>query len=369
MQSRVISACFVPAYVFHTSDRSSVAPVLRETGGAFVVDDLVSWLIERLADAGYRKVSTRLRGSEQERVLRQAVTAAVRATAAEFSPSDEAQADQLATRISGAFSKRALVRLPPNHLTRLEALRAGVARQLSVLENSGTSTTARLGVPASVVADRLTAHLLSEISARGSGGGPSAPLANQISHDLTHSKLDELQDSVDRLPGRRSSNLKSTLRSTPAGWWEEFRDDLSVNYQQFIGLENEASSITIWHGDILPGLLQTEAYARYVIRNYARFEPTPPAKIERLVRIRMRRQQLLTRGDLAVSAVLDESVLKRRVGDESVIYEQLQRLAREADRPNVTLQILPMLAEHSAAGDSFTIFGFWDDGEGQRRMW
>jgi hypothetical protein len=168
----------------------------------FVVDDLVSWLVGRLADAGYQKVSTRLLGSEQDRALKQAVRGAVQATAAETSPSDEKQADQLADLISGAFGKRVPIRLPPGQLTRLEALRAGIAGQLSVLDDAATPTTGLLGVPGVVVADRLTAHLIYEISARGSGGGPLEPLANQLDHDLTHSKLEELKGMVAQLTGQ-----------------------------------------------------------------------------------------------------------------------------------------------------------------------
>ena len=68
-----------------------------------------------------------------------------------------------------------------------------------------------------------------------------------------------------------------------------------------------------------------------------------------------------------LSVVLDESVLKRRVGDESVMFEQLQRLATEADRPNLTLQIVPLDAQHTFFGESFVIFQFGQDTEGALR--
>ncbi len=147
------------------------------------------------------------------------------------------------------------------------------------------------------------------------------------------------------------------------GWWEEFGDSLSEDYQQFIGLEHEATSMAIWHVDVVTGLLQTEAYARHIIGSYSRVEPVPPGMIGRLVRVRMRRQQVLDRDGLELSVVLDESVLKRRIGDESVMYDQLQRLAREADRPNLTLRILPLDAQHTVFGESFVIFGFVADSD------
>src|SRR6266480_298178 len=151
--------------------------------------------------------------------------------------------------------------------------------------------------------------------------------------------------------------------ATQKGWWEEFADSLSEDYQQFIGLEHEAASMSIWHVDVVTGLLQTEDYARHIISSYSRVEPIAPGMIGRLVRVRMRRQQVLNRDGLQLSVVLDESVLKRRIGDDAVMYDQLQRLAREAERPNLTLQILPLNAQHVIFGESFVIFGFGYDSE------
>ena len=147
------------------------------------------------------------------------------------------------------------------------------------------------------------------------------------------------------------------------GWWEEFADTLSEDYQQFIGLEHEATSIAIWHVDVVAGLLQTEGYARHIIGSYSRVEPVAPGMIGRLVKVRMQRQQVLDREGLQLTVVLDESVLTRRIGDESVMYEQLQRLAREADRPNLTMRILPLSAQHTVFGESFVIFGFGEDSD------
>jgi transcriptional regulator with XRE-family HTH domain len=147
------------------------------------------------------------------------------------------------------------------------------------------------------------------------------------------------------------------------GWWEDFADTLAEDYQQFIGLEHEATSIAIWHVDVVAGLLQTEGYARHIIGSYSRVEPVAPGMIGRLVKVRMQRQQVLDREGLQLSVVLDESVLTRRIGDEAVMYEQLQRLAREADRPNLTMRILPLSAQHTVFGESFVIFGFGEDSD------
>jgi transcriptional regulator with XRE-family HTH domain len=147
------------------------------------------------------------------------------------------------------------------------------------------------------------------------------------------------------------------------GWWEDFADTLTEDYQQFIGLEHEATAIAIWHVDVVAGLLQTEGYARHIIGSYSRVEPVAPGMIGRLVKVRMQRQQVLDREGLQLTVVLDESVLTRRIGDESVMYEQLQRLAREADRPNLTMRILPLSAQHTVFGESFVIFGFGEDSD------
>lgn len=162
---------------------------------------------------------------------------------------------------------------------------------------------------------------------------------------------------------RRALLLELAEDAAQKGWWEEFGDSLSEDYQQFIGLEHEAASIAIWHVDVVAGLLQTEAYSRHIIGSYSRVEPVAPGMIGRLVRVRMRRQQVLNRDGVQLSVVLDESVLRRRIGDDSVMYEQLQRLAREADRPNLTLRILPLDAQHTVFGESFVIFGFGADSD------
>jgi transcriptional regulator with XRE-family HTH domain len=163
---------------------------------------------------------------------------------------------------------------------------------------------------------------------------------------------------------RRELLLTLAEDAAQKGWWEEYADGLSTDYQQFIGLEHEASSIAVWHVDVVPGLLQTEAYARHIISSYSHVEPIAPGMIERLVRVRMQRQEVLNReSGLQLSVVLDESVLKRRVGDDLVMSEQIQRLVREADRPNLTLQILPLDAQHTVFGESFVIFRFGPDND------
>jgi transcriptional regulator with XRE-family HTH domain len=176
-------------------------------------------------------------------------------------------------------------------------------------------------------------------------------------------EVERLLDYYEITGPRRELLLGLAEDAAQKGWWEEFTDSLSEDYKQFIGLEHEATSMAIWHVDVVTGLLQTEEYARHIIGSYSRVEPVAPGMIGRLVRVRMRRQQVLDRDGLQLSVVLDESVLKRRIGDEAVMYDQLQRLVKEADRPNLTLQVLPLDAQHSVFGESFVIFSFGQDAD------
>ena len=218
---------------------------------------------------------------------------------------------------------------------------------------------------------RLAAELRAIRESKGkSGDSVAAALkwsASKISRyerartGLRPREVERLLDYYGITGPRRALLLTLAEDAAQKGWWEEFGDNLSEDYQQFIGLEYEATSMSIWHVDVVTGLLQTEAYARHIISSYSRVEPVPPGMIGRMVNVRMRRQQVLDREGLQISVVLDESVLQRRIGNESVMYEQLQRLAQEAEKPNITVQILPLDTQHTVFGESFVIFGFGAD--------
>ena len=169
----------------------------------FVADDLGAWLVGLLADAGRKKLTALVLGSDQERALRQAATAAVQLTAHELCPQGDEQADELAMVISQVFSEPV-----PDALSRqatlLEALQAGVAVQLTVLDDAGLTGTGQssadvLGVPATVVTDSLFSHLLREILDRGARDGPLTPLADQLNHNMTHLQNQRIEDILHRL--------------------------------------------------------------------------------------------------------------------------------------------------------------------------
>lgn len=177
-------------------------------------------------------------------------------------------------------------------------------------------------------------------------------------------EVERLLDYYGITGSRRNVLLTLARDASQKGWWEDYGDSLSPDYQQFIGLEDEASAIAVWQFDVVPGLLQSEAYARSIISTYSQIEPVTPGMIDRLVKVRMRRQNIVNReSGLELSVVIDESVLQRRVGDDRVMDEQLQRLVRDAGRPNVKVQVLPLDGQHTVFAESFVIFRFDPDSD------
>jgi hypothetical protein len=178
-----------------------------ETAGVvFVADALGGWLVGQLADAGRKKLTELVLGSEQERALRRAADAAVWATAEEMSPSGGERAGQVAMVISEVFRDPVPGALVAGPVMLLEGLQAGIAGQLAVLDDAGLTGTGQssadvLGVPGTVLADRLTGHLVREIIVRGSGGGPLTPLADQLNHELTHMQGQRIEGMLARLAG------------------------------------------------------------------------------------------------------------------------------------------------------------------------
>jgi transcriptional regulator with XRE-family HTH domain len=141
-------------------------------------------------------------------------------------------------------------------------------------------------------------------------------------------------------------------------WWQSYGDVMPGEYGTLIGLESEAITISTYEQELVPGLLQTEDYARAVIRA---FRPDDTAQeISRRVELRLARQQMLARDDPPrLWAVISEAVLRRVVGGRAVMATQLRELASQRDRPVVTVQVLPFTAgEHPAMTGSFVSLDF-----------
>ncbi|MGV9533415.1 helix-turn-helix domain-containing protein [Streptosporangium sandarakinum] len=156
---------------------------------------------------------------------------------------------------------------------------------------------------------------------------------------------------------KREELLRLTRDARKRGWWQAY-DDLSSEYAAYIGLEAEAASVRSFAPIVMPGLLQTEDYARAVIR--AGFVLAPPGEMERRIEIRMARQALLTKTEpLRLWAIIDEAVISRTVGGPSVMRSQLERLLGLMETPNVTLQVLPFaVGAHPGTSGAFEILQF-----------
>lgn len=158
---------------------------------------------------------------------------------------------------------------------------------------------------------------------------------------------------------QREQLLVLAEEATYKGWWEAYSDVLTEGHLAFIGLEAEATSILEWQINVVPGLLQTQQYAREVLSGYQEVATISPRAIQRRIETRLTRQQILTRDDpLEYVALLDESVLHRQRGDQSVMRTQLQRLADVSELQNVTIRILPLRRKHRLAVDSFSVLQF-----------
>ncbi|WP_328413769.1 helix-turn-helix domain-containing protein [Streptomyces violaceus] len=141
------------------------------------------------------------------------------------------------------------------------------------------------------------------------------------------------------------------------GWWSSFADSIPESMNLLLTLEDEAVRENHFCCVYVPGLLQTRAYSTAL--QEANEVPLESAEIERLVDIRMKRQELLSRSKpLHLWAILDESVVRRVVGSPAVMREQLDRLLEANASPHITLQVLPFSkGAHAAALGSFVIIG------------
>jgi transcriptional regulator with XRE-family HTH domain len=150
-----------------------------------------------------------------------------------------------------------------------------------------------------------------------------------------------------REPARPASVDNAAVAAYPTG------------YAEFAYAEADAISIWNWEPQVVPGLLQTESYAREVIRGWFAMFRLPPTELEARVAARMRRQQVLTRVQPPnFSAVIDESVIRRRFGDNAIMRQQLERLAEPPGPPNVDVRVLPLDGYHPIGAGTFIYMQF-----------
>ncbi|WP_343979492.1 MULTISPECIES: helix-turn-helix transcriptional regulator [Kribbella] len=142
------------------------------------------------------------------------------------------------------------------------------------------------------------------------------------------------------------------------GWWSRYGDVMPSWFGNYVGLEVAAKLIRTYELLFVPGLLQTEDYARAVVQLGKAYLPSE--EINQRVALRVTRQQILTRPDpVRLWVVLDEAALHRPVGGRDTMREQIQYLIEASQKPNITLQIMPFSSVgYPDAGGAFSILRF-----------
>jgi transcriptional regulator with XRE-family HTH domain len=152
--------------------------------------------------------------------------------------------------------------------------------------------------------------------------------------------------------------LELAREANSPGWWHAYGDVLSSWFQNYLDLEQAAELIRTYEVQFVPGLLQTDAYARAVIM--LGHGTAGADQIDRRAKLRMARKQLLDRPDPPrLWAVIDEAVLRRQIGGPAVLREQITYLLEMTAVPHVRLQVIPFASGgHAAAGGAFSILRF-----------
>ncbi|GHA44182.1 helix-turn-helix domain-containing protein [Streptomyces purpurascens] len=173
-----------------------------------------------------------------------------------------------------------------------------------------------------------------------SGKGRRPPTENDVRALLRLYNTDDYEVSV---------LLKLLQRAGEPGWWQRYDKRLMPEwFDRLVGLQEAAATIRTFEIQYVPGLLQTPGYTRAVVE---RGLPNAPAgEVERRVELRSNRARLLLRQEAPqLWAVIDESVLLRVLGSTDVMREQLAHLVEMAERPNVTVQIVPLSVTNASA--------------------
>ncbi|WP_338054024.1 helix-turn-helix transcriptional regulator [Streptomyces spiramenti] len=161
-----------------------------------------------------------------------------------------------------------------------------------------------------------------------------------------------------RDPAEIDGFVRLAREANRPGWWHNYRDVLPGWFSAFVSLEGEAEQIRAYEPHYVPGLLQTADYARAVLR--AGLPQAPAAEVDRLVELRLARQQLLERATPPLFwGVIDETVLRRTVPGSGVMRRQLDHLVAASSRSCVRLQVMPFGAGlHPAMYGPFHLFRF-----------
>ena len=164
-----------------------------------------------------------------------------------------------------------------------------------------------------------------------------------------------------RVPERRREELLDLVRrSDEQGWWQSQGTGLPELWKSLIDFEQRATRIQNYELAFVPGLLQTSEYTAALIQGIN--SAITDAELDKLVASRMARQAVLRRRDLQFLAIIDESALHRVIGEQGVMRRQLRHLEDSADRPNITLRIVPArVGAHAGLRGPFVLMDFCDE--------
>ncbi|WP_068688599.1 helix-turn-helix domain-containing protein [Thermobifida halotolerans] len=159
-------------------------------------------------------------------------------------------------------------------------------------------------------------------------------------------------------PAVRSSFLTLAREANEPGWWQKYGESLPVWFQSYVGMEEAATQLRVYETQFVPGLLQTEDYAREVITRGGKRKLDETAKNR--IATRMRRQERIrTNRNVKLWVIIDEPAVRRPVGNAAIMRAQLQHLRQLSDEPNITLQIVPFhQGVFAAETGSFTILRY-----------
>lgn len=160
--------------------------------------------------------------------------------------------------------------------------------------------------------------------------------------------------------GAQVGDLLEIARNTRRlPWYSKYHEVIGAPFAEFLGYERSASTIKAFTQLIIPGLIQTDDYARAIL------QVRRVSRIDERVDLRMERQELLDQEDCPdISYVIDEAALHRQVGGSAVMRRQLRRLREVMDYPKISIGIIPFSAgAHQSMSSSFTVLEFadWDE--------
>lgn len=204
-----------------------------------------------------------------------------------------------------------------------------------------------------------SAHVTAEAKRLGKGRWSRGKLTRIENNEWLRPSVTDVEALLDIYevtdPDERAAYATLTKEARQAGWWVGYKDVLGAG--AYVGLELEAERIRTYEALVIPGLLQTEAYARAIIRGHG---VNDEATVERRAEARMARKQILALPNgPRIWAIVDEAAL-RKIPDD--VREEQVKYLLDVQRPELRVQVLPDSAGlHPATAGSFSILDFPED--------